>query len=269
MRDAWRKQFQTASLVVAILAPPLTTPLHAQTPADAFQQCADPNKTPDEHIAVCTAATQSGAAKPQDAASAYINLGLAQNAKGRDALALDAFSKALARRSDSWEALINRGFVYLERGDVENAVADYARAYAIKFTASPGDTQAQHDDAIKQLHDGITNAYAYRCQVSATQSQALDSALAECNSALRFAPGSAMVLQSRGLVYFRRGDLPAAKTDFDAAIAADPKSLLALYVRGLTKLRLGDKDSGQADISAAKEMDSNAVDDFTKHGLTP
>jgi len=244
------------------------TPLAAQTPPGPFQLCADSNKTPDDRIAACTSATKLSGMNPHDLAMAFNDLGLAQNAKGRDQLALDAFGEALSTQPDLWEALINRGFVYLERSDVVAAAADYARAAAIKFTPTANEDQAQHDDAITQLRNAVTNGYGYRCRIQATQSQALDSALAACNTAVQYAPGVEQVLESRGLVHFRRGDLDAAKADFDAAVAADPKSFLALYVRGLTKLRMGDKDAGEADISTAKNLNSDGVDDLQSHGLT-
>lgn len=256
-----------AALIAAMLFA-VVTPALAQTPPGPFQICADNSKTPDEHIAACSAATQLSGMNPHDVAMAYNDLGLAQNAKGRDQLALDAFGKALATQPDLWEAFINRGFVYLERSDVDAAAADYARAAAIKFTPTPAEDQGQHDDAVAQLRNGVTNAYGYRCRVQATQSQALDSALTACNLAVQYAPGVEQVLESRGLVHFRRGDLDAAKTDFDAAVAAEPKSYLSLYVRGLTKLRMGDKDGAEADIAAAKDINSDGVDDLASHGLT-
>jgi Flp pilus assembly protein TadD len=240
----------------------------AQTLPGPFQLCADSNKTPDDRIAACTSATQLPGMKPHDIAMAYNDLGLAQNAKGRDQLALDAFGKALSTQPDLWEALINRGFVYLERSDIDSAAVDYARAANIKFAPTPTEDQAQHDDAITQLHNGVTKAYGYRCRVQATQSQALDSALAACNIAAKYAPGVEQVLESRGLVHFRRGDLAAAKADFDAALVVNPKSYLSLYVRGLTKLRAGDKDGAEADIAAAKDISSDGVDDLASHGLT-
>ena len=79
----------------------------------------------------------------------------------------------------------------------------------------------------------------------------LDKALADCNTALRLRPGTANMLDSRGLVRLRMGDLDKAIADYDAALATAPKMAWSLYGRGVAEQRKGLTSRGEADIAAA------------------
>ena len=94
-------------------------------------------------------------------------------------------------------------------------------------------------------------AYNPRCWSRASLGRELDQALADCNYSIEAARSSTN-LDSRGLVYLRRGEYDHAIADYDAAINLKPKSDWSLYGRGLAKLYKGDKVGGDADIAAAK-----------------
>lgn len=74
----------------------------------------------------------------------------------------------------------------------------------------------------------------------------LDAALEDCNGALSIKPDDAYLLDSRGLVYFRKGDCAKAIAEYDAALKIDPKNADSLYVRGIAKLRMKDQAGASA-----------------------
>jgi tetratricopeptide (TPR) repeat protein len=57
-------------------------------------------------------------------------------------------------------------------------------------------------------------------------------------------------LDSRGLVWFRRGDLGKALADYDAAVAAQPRNAWSLYVRSIIERRTGKTAQADADRAA-------------------
>ena len=82
-----------------------------------------------------------------------------------------------------------------------------------------------------------------RCWARARWGQELDEALADCNAALKLRPGTAAILDSRGLVYLRKGDFKSAIADYDAALrtqqipgrctgAASPRLRTGRHARG-------------------------------------
>jgi tetratricopeptide (TPR) repeat protein len=107
-----------------------------------------------------------------------------------------------------------------------------------------------------------------RCFDRAKANVTLDLAQAECDAAVRQAPASASILDSRGFVRFRMGDLKGAITDFDAALALNPKMATTLFLRGLAKRRLGDHAGGDADLAGAKAMDAEVVRTVADFGVT-
>jgi len=287
------KQWLVAAAVLAPLTILASAARSQDALAPAFQHCIDAGRSVDERIKFCTTIIQAQGLEPDETAFAYVDLGLAYDAKGSDDQALAAFNKALTLEPDLWQGLANRAFLYLERADMDAALADYEHiekidpAKIVMFrpgvgmdyrTVQPG-TQTdvssaarettQHDQAVAQLKDQLSKAFAYRCRVRASQGHALDSALADCNQALQFAPGLAPALEARGVIYFQRGDYQSARNDLDAALNADPKLPVSLYLRGVARHRLGDKTGGDADIAAARALDPKTADGFAAHGIGP
>lgn len=107
------------------------------------------------------------------------------------------------------------------------------------------------------------------CWIRATRGEQLDTAIADCTTALQLKPGTAVFLDSRGLANFRKGDFAQAIADTNSALSADPKLSGSLYVRGLAKLKLGDAMGGNADITAAKAIDAHTPDTYSSYGVNP
>ena len=82
-------------------------------------------------------------------------------------------------------------------------------------------------------------------------------------------PHSAEVLDSRGLLYLRRGDYAKAIADYDAALSIKPKIAWSLYGRGVAELRGGDKAKGQADIADATALSAELPAKAKLYGVMP
>jgi len=95
----------------------------------------------------------------------------------------------------------------------------------------------------------------------------LQSALADCNEALRLKPDVAATLDSRGLTYLKMGQWDLAIDDYSSALRLDPKLASSLYGRGLAKLKKGDIADGNADVAAAKAIETTIVRDFARYGV--
>jgi tetratricopeptide (TPR) repeat protein len=192
--------------------------------------------------------------KPGDA-MAHNNRGTVYLGRRDYAGALADFDAAVRLNPDYLEALGNRAMTYDARHDIANAIADYSAVLK---------RDPQNPDSL--------NA---RCWDRAFLNADLDAALADCNAALGLIKGRqalAAVRDSRGFVYFRKGDFVRAIADYDAALALAPKMAETLYKRGLAKNLLAKNrkgESGTADIAAALKLDPHAGDDMTEIGLRP
>ena len=105
-----------------------------------------------------------------------------------------------------------------------------------------------------------------RCWVRAVDGRELQQALSDCNQALKIKPGSADVLDTRGVVYLKLNQNDNALKDFDAALKLEPKLASSLYGRGVIRLRKGDR-GGDADINAAKSIKSDIAQELSRYGV--
>jgi tetratricopeptide (TPR) repeat protein len=115
----------------------------------------------------------------------------------------------------------------------------------------------------------FASALNSRCWARALLGQELDKALNDCNAAVRTDPKTAQFLDSRGLVWLRRGDYKKSKADYDAALSLNPKLAWSLYGRGLDQLRLGNAGAGQADLAAATALRPKIAEEAGKFGIAP
>jgi tetratricopeptide (TPR) repeat protein len=188
-------------------------------------------------------------------AMAHNNRGTSHLARRDYAAALADFDAAVKINPDYLEALGNRAMTYDARRDLTHAIADYSAILK---------AQPQDPDAL--------NA---RCWDRAFLNVDLDGALADCDTALglfRDKQALAAVRDSRGFVWFRKGDMAKAITDYDAALALAPRMSETLYKRGLAKNRQAQNnkgENGKSDIAAALKLDPHAGDDMTEIGLRP
>jgi tetratricopeptide (TPR) repeat protein len=176
-----------------------------------------------------------------------MNLSAAYAQAKRPDEALRAADDALRIDPFNVDALNLRADLHQKRGRLDLALADA--------------------DAMVALRPEAAGSWNSRCWVRATAGKELDKALADCDASLKLQPRNAPVLDSRGLVQLRRGDLKAALADYDAALALEPKQAASLYGRGLVKQKLGDQVGGRVDLVAAVAISDDIASRYEEYGL--
>jgi tetratricopeptide (TPR) repeat protein len=159
----------------------------------------------------------------------------------------------------------------IERALAPDADERLKLASYYEFAAAYDQGVAQYDRwiAAHPKGDRMEAALNGRCWERALGGLALDKALADCNAALRLDSGQPDILDSRGLVRLRMGDVDAAIADYDAALRSNPGLAETLYARGVAKLRKGLKSEGDADLAAAARLNPKIADWAKARDLAP
>jgi tetratricopeptide (TPR) repeat protein len=196
---------------------------------------------------------------------------------------LGDLDKALQVDPNHVGALILRARINREAGNGAAADADLARAAklapdSLPLAAARMDAlaeQGQIDNALRlasqvqAAHAKDPEAYNLVCWFKVTHGAALDTAGADCDTALRLAPTRPDFLDSRGFLHLRQGDAKAAIADYDAALRISPNLIASLYGRGLAYARLGERDRALADLSRARSLLPGVDKTWAGYGLTP
>ncbi len=169
--------------------------------------------------------------------------------QGQTDLALKQANQAIRFNPNVPEPYRARSAAYEKLGQWDQAIADADKA--------------------AELLRGSPAALNGQCWVRAEAGRDLDRALAFCDAALKLAPSSAAIVDSRGFVHFRKGQLTEAMSDYDAALKLSAKQSSSLFMRGLAKRRLGDTAGGDADIAAAKAMAPKVAEGYAALGVMP
>lgn len=75
------------------------------------------------------------------------------------------------------------------------------------------------------------------------------------------------MLDSRGFVYLKMGDLDKAIADYDAALQIDANLAYVLFGRGKARLLKGDEPRGSFDITVAKRIKPEIADEMSRYGV--
>jgi len=170
------------------------------------------------------------------------NLRSAVDAYDRGALddALKLFDQAIGSgklsKDDLLVAYDRRGNTYDDKGDPNNAIADYTKALVLKPKLAPlyNDRGIAYDDAADYDH-----------------------AIADYSKALQLKPDYAEAFNNRGTAYHHKANETAAISDFSRAIALKPRYAKAYYNRAVTRHIRGDKAGAAADYYEAIRLDPN------------
>ena len=181
-------------------------------------------------------------------AIALVGRGRARAAEQQYDLAIRDFDAAARLAPDNWDIVWNRAVAYGNLGQYKRGLA-----------------------ALDRLIQSHHRAFLYngRCWMRANWGHELDTALADCNEALRQKPGYAPYLDSRALVYLRMEKYADAIGDAHAALAGNPNMPTSLYILGVARLKTGDEKNGNADIAAAVQIDPTIPAMFAKWGVKP
>ena len=147
-------------------------------------------------------------------------------------------SRAIAADPKFTRAYVNRGFVYLSKGDFDRAIADASQAISID----------------------PKNASLYRSRGGMYETKGdFDRALADYGEAIRNNDKAAANYVDRGNAHKAKGDLAAAIADYDQAIALDPKYSTAWFERGIVGLYSGALPKALADFNQSTELNPKYV----------
>ena len=105
------------------------------------------------------------------------------------------------------------------------------------------------------------------CWEKATAGVALESALLDCDLALKLEPNAAGIQDSRGLVLLRLGRIDDAIAAYSTAIAISKEMSSALFGRALAWERKGDTARAAADAKAAMAKSDHIRETYRNMGL--
>lgn len=133
--------------------------------------------------------------------------------------------------------------------------------YKAGRTADSEKTFADLDSAAKTAND-----FNELCWTKATNNIMLESALKNCQQALKLSPDTGQYLDSLGMAFLRLGRLDEALAAYNQAI--EKGHLAASYMgRAVTYARKGETARAQADFAEAKKLDTTIDDRFAEYGL--
>ena len=202
-----------------------------------------------------------------DLARADLDRGLKLKPDAADRLIARA---ALLLRDDKDDAAL-ADLDAVDRAAAPSAMERLSLGSLLVQAGQPKRAVGMFDQWLKAHPDDVRRSAALngRCWARALAGIELDQALSDCNGALHGARGEAGILDSRGYVYLRRGDLAKARADFDAALAQNDKQGSSLYGRALAKQRMGDAAGAKADLDAATKADGRIAETMKRFGLSP
>jgi tetratricopeptide (TPR) repeat protein len=213
-------------------------------------------------------------------AAAYSGRGVVHNAEGQFNLALLDFDQAIKLDPNKASFFNNRGVAHQNNDDHKRAISDFDRAieldpkHAVAFLNRGISRRklGQYDEALQDHEKATsldrTNAanFSERCLDKAILGVQLESAIVDCQEALRLRPDDAWAHDSRGLVHLKLGQFELAIRDFDVALAKQVNPF-SLYGRGLAKRGLNDIAGSEEDIAAARRLYGDIESLMAKQGL--
>jgi len=170
------------------------------------------------------------------------------------------FRLAHSNRLDDAKVYSNQGYVWLQKGEHDKAIADYTEAIHL----IPNDATAysnrgfawgqkdEHDKAIADYTEVIRlnpkNASAYFGRGLAWgQKGELDKAIADYTEAIRFNPNDETAYANRGFAWLGKDEYDRAVADCTEAIRLNPKDAIAYANRGFAWLQKDEYDRAVAD----------------------
>lgn len=200
----------------------------ASAHADTANDCADRSK-PDAAIAACTSILKSG--KP--AASAYVNRGIAYQAKGELDNAIADYASAIKADPKNWDAYNRRGYVYDDKREFESAIGDYTKAIEIN----------------------PKNAYIYNNRGFTYHNMGdYARAISDYTKAIELNPKYVMAYNNRGKAQINKSEFDKGIQDFTKAIEIDPKFYEAYYQRGRASFKRFKYEDAAKDMTISLKL---------------
>ena len=193
--------------------------------------------------------------------------------------AIDDLNQAIRLDPGNAGAYVDRGRVYMDKGDSDRAIADYnqalrlnpnfARAYNNRGVAYYN--KKDYDRAIADYTQAIRldpHAVAYNNRgIDYANKKDYDRAIADYTQAIRLDPNYASAYTGRGNAYSDgKRDYNRAIADYTQAIRLNPNYVAAYNNRGNAYLNKNDYDRAIADYTQAIRLDPNHASAYNGRG---
>jgi len=193
-------------------------------------------------------------------AADYINRGHAYYEKGEYDEAIADYTQIIKLDPDDYEAYYNRSDAYYKKGEYDLAIADYANAKKLK---ERDHYDFDEDDDFDLGLDDIGSSHAHRGDPryfrrsdECCENGDYDGAIAVYNQAIMLDPDNAAAYcLYRGRAYSKKGSYDEAIADFTKAMELNPKDDIAYRNRLFTYCLKGDYDKAIADCNHVIESD--------------
>jgi len=217
---------------------------------------------------------------PELSAAVKYNLERAKTAP-RPQEKINWLTKALEQQPQLAEAYNDRGIVYAQMGQVDQALKDFDAAISLnpkyaKAYNNRGNLYQKRTEQDKALEDynkalalnaNYAPAYVNRGNVYLKKGQT-DKALEDYSKAIALKPDDAAPYLNRGLLLESRQEYARALEDFQQAIKLKPDGAAAHHGRGYHFLNQGDYDRALADLNQALTLDPGNALAYRHRGQT-
>ncbi|MFC3443038.1 tetratricopeptide repeat protein [Sphingobium rhizovicinum] len=187
----------------------------------------------------------------RDNLDALVAMASLQRDNGDTNGAIQSYSRVIAIAPGYAEALVGRGLAYDRAGNRMAADKDFVSAR----TSAGGQPQM------------LNNLCWMKATMPGVSSIVLQTALVDCDAALKPRQDFAPYLDSRGLVLLRLARLDDAIADYDKALGDQGTNPTSLYGRALAWAAKGDRTKAEADRAAAIRLNGKIVEEFAGYGL--
>jgi tetratricopeptide (TPR) repeat protein len=186
--------------------------------------------------------------------------------------------QALKLDPDHSRALVEKAFLLAEQGKYSDALPFYDRAIktdkSVETAANravalyKAGRKADAEQAFQQARSLAKSPVELNdlCWIKATSDVLLESALTDCNDALKSRPDTGPFLDSLGMVLLKLGKLDEALDAYNKAIAKDTGAD-SLMGRAFVYARKGDKVHADLDAAAARKIYPAIDGTFAVYGL--
>jgi tetratricopeptide (TPR) repeat protein len=187
----------------------------------------------------------SGCAESPESPEVLVARGHLMESRGKLDDAVDAYTRALARRPDDATIYYDRGVALGRLRRWDDAIADYTRAI--------------------ELDPGMARAYNNRAAAYA-QERRFDAAVADFTKTISLDSKSALAYRNRGLAYHDLGQIAPSIEDYTVAIRLDPNDFESRFERGNVYLDAADYQKAIADYDQAIALDSKRASAWLNRG---
>jgi tetratricopeptide (TPR) repeat protein len=227
--------------------------LLANAPAEARMDwnganCLEPQVAPDERIKYCVRFLNENPISEGEMQRRRAMLAEAYRVSGDFGNAENILDAVLAQYPDAVEQLMSRSVVLAEEGKYDTALIDANHVLALEPDAA---------------------GYNNRRWMRGIAGKKLDSAIQDCQTAIKARPDLPAIADSLAFAYYKKGDLKAAKDQCDATLAILSQSWPSLYMRGIIERQMDDADGGQHDIDVALQHYHYLDSEYAGYGVKP